>query len=171
MTSTSIERINEIEQSILMIRGEKVILDTDLAKFYGVATKRLNEQVKRNKSRFPKDFLFQLTSQEKSEVVAKCDHLANLKYSKTAPFAFTEHGALMAASVLNTNRAVEMSVFVVRGFVRLRQAFAGQKELTAKLGQLELKVSKHDKQILSLIQAIKQLMGLEPVSKKRRIGF
>ena len=171
MTLNSIERINEIEQTILTIRGEKVILDADLAKFYGVTTKRLNEQVKRNRTRFPNDFLLQLTSQEKTEVVAKCDHLKNLKYSKTTPFAFTEHGALMAASVLNTERAVEMSVFIVRVFVRLRRTFIGQKELAAKFAQLEHKVAKHDKQILSLLQAIKKLMSPEPVPEKRRIGF
>ena len=88
-----------------MIRGEKVIIDADLAEFYGVPTKRLNEQVKRNKDRFPEDFMFQLNADEKSEVVAKCDHLAKLKFSKVLPHVFTEHGAIMAASVLNSPQA------------------------------------------------------------------
>jgi len=101
-----------IENSILLIRGEKVLVDADLASFYGVTTKRLNEQVKRNKKRFPEDFIFQLNQEEKNEVVANCDHLNNLKYSKSLPYVFTEHGALMAASVLNTPRVAEVSVFI-----------------------------------------------------------
>ena len=113
-----------IQQRILLIRGEKIIVDADLALFYGVPTKRLNEQVKRNKERFPEDFMFQLTATEKAEVVANCDHLSKLKYSPSLPYAFTEHGALMVASVLNSPRAVEMSVFIVRAFVQLRQVIA-----------------------------------------------
>jgi len=94
--------------------GQKVILDADLAKLYGVTTKRLNQQVKRNRERFPEDFMFQLTTEEKAEVVANCDHLSRLKFSPASPYAFTEHGAVMAASVLNTPRAIEVSIFVVR---------------------------------------------------------
>jgi hypothetical protein len=97
-------RSSRIESRILLIRGDKVILDTDLAEFCGIATKRLNEQVKRNAGRFPSDFVFQLTVAEKSEVVANCDHLKKLKFSRALPFVFTEHGTLMAASVLNTHR-------------------------------------------------------------------
>ena len=104
-------------------------------------------------------------------MIAKCDHLANLKYAKTLPFAFTEHGALMAASVLNTDRAVEVSVFVVRAFVTLRRTIAEHKELAHKLSQLERRLADHDKQILSIISAIKQLMSPAPVPKRRRIGF
>jgi hypothetical protein len=99
-----------IESVIHTVRGEKVILDTDLAHLYGVTTKRLNEQVKRNLRRFPPDFMFRLTVKEKAEVVANCDHLQKLKFSPSLPYAFTEHGALMAANVLNSPRAVEMSV-------------------------------------------------------------
>jgi hypothetical protein len=109
-----------IAQGILMIRGHKVMVDADLANLYGVTTKRLNEQVKRNRERFPDDFMFQLTAEEKEQVVANCDHLARLKFSPAIPNVFTEHGAIMAASVLNTPRAVEMSVYVVRAFIRLR---------------------------------------------------
>ena len=97
------------------------MLDTDLADLYGVTTKRLNEQVRRNRERFPKDFLFQLTETEKAEVVANCDHLTKLKFSPNPPYAFTEHGAIMAASVLNSPSAVEVSVYVVRAFVQLRE--------------------------------------------------
>ena len=98
-------------------------------------TKRLNEQVKRNRERFPADFMFQLTQVEKDEVVANCDHLAKLKFSKTLPYAFTKHGALMAAAVLNTQRAVEISLYVVRAFVKLRELLASNKELAAKLNE------------------------------------
>lgn len=164
-------RVEKVEQRILLIRGEKVILDADLAEFYGVTTKRLNEQVKRNKDRFPEDFMFQLTEREKIEVVAKCDHLVTLKYSKALPHAFTEHGALMVASVLNTRRAVEMSVFVVRAFVKLRRFMAGNRELSDKLEQLEKHLAEHDVQIVSLVQTIRQLMSPKAVPEKRRIGF
>ena len=99
--SKSVVPVGKIENRILLIKGEKVIIDADLAEFYGVPTKRLNEQVKRNKDRFPDDFMFQLYSDEKAEVVANCDHLENLKYSRVLPYAFTEHGAIMAAGVLN----------------------------------------------------------------------
>lgn len=172
MTSErSVVRVGKIEERILLIRGNKVILDADLAEFYGVSTKRLNEQMKRNKDRFPEDFVFQLTPEEKSELVAKCDHLANMKYSRALPHAFAEHGALMAAGILNTPQAVEVSVFVVRAFVKLRRAIAQHKELTLKLAQLEQKLLRHDRQISGLVQAIRQLMNPNPVPERRRIGF
>jgi hypothetical protein len=160
-----------VENVILRIRREKVILDADLAELYGVKTKRLNEQVKRNKDRFPEDFMFQLTEDEKYEVVANCDHLSRLRFSPTLPFAFTEHGAIMAASVLNSPKAVEMSIFVVRAFVRLRSFLASQKELAVKVADLERKFTTHDKQIIAIIDAIKQLMAPPPPPKKHPIGF
>lgn len=160
-----------IEQEIFLIRGEKVIIDKDLAELYGVKTKRLNEQVKRNRDRFPEDFMFQLTENEKDEVVAICDHLSRLRFSPSLPFAFTEHGAIMAASVLNTQRAVEMSVFVVRAFVRLRSILATHKQLAAKLTELEHKLVTHDEHIMLLFDAIKKLMEQPEPPKKRKIGF
>jgi hypothetical protein len=163
--------VGRIEHRILLIRGEKVIIDADLAAFYGVATKRLNEQVKRNRQRFPQDFVFELTASEKAELVAKCDHLFKLKYSKAMPYVFTEHGALMAASVLNTGRAVEFSVFIVRAFVHLREALTKHGELARKLSDLERHLAKHDEEILSLVSAIRNLMSPAPIPKKRRIGF
>lgn len=163
-------RTSLIESRILLIRGEKVIIDADLAEFYGVATKRLNEQVGRNRGRFPEDFVFRLTRAEKAEVVAKCDHLRKLKYSKGFPHAFTEHGALMAASVLNSTRAVEVSVFVVRALVRLREAIGQSAELARKLSQLERHLANHDHQILSLVAAIRQMTSPQPPNR-RRIGF
>jgi hypothetical protein len=148
-----------------------VIIDSDLADFYGVPTRRLNEQVKRNRERFPSDFMFQLSQEEKSEVIANCDHLSKLKFSKALPYAFTEHGTIMAASVLNSHRAIEVSVFVVRAFVALRRAISEHKELAQKMARVEHRLMDHDKKIVVLVQAIKQLGGPEPVHKKRRIGF
>lgn len=115
----------EIASRILLIRGRKVMIDADLAELYGVATKRLNEQVRRNGDRFA-DYFFQLTAAERSEVVANCDHLARLKFSPALPYAFTEHGALMAASVLNTARAVEVGRYVVQAFVQQRELLTPQ---------------------------------------------
>ena len=156
---------------ILLIRGEKVIVDADLAEAYGVPTRRLNEQVRRNLDRFPDDFMFQLTPEEKTEVITNCDHLEKLKFSKAMPLVFTEHGAIMAASVLNSPKAVEVSVFVVRAFVQLREVLAGHKELAHKIAQLERKLGDHDDQILVLVEAIKQLMDPKPPPKIRQIGF
>ena len=147
-----------VERTILLIRGHKVMLDTDLAQLYGVTTKRLNEQVKRNRNRFPLDFMFQLTSKEKAEVVANCDHLAKLKFSPAKPFAFTEHGAVMVASVLNSKMAIEVSVYVVRAFVKVREVLGAHSELAQKLTELERRVESHDTHIRSLFDAIRQLM-------------
>jgi len=151
---------------IVLLRGQKVMLDRDLADLYGVPTKRFNEQVKRNLTRFPGDFMFQLTESEKSEVVTNCDHLARLKYSPSVPYAFTEHGAIMAANVLNSPRAVAMSVHVVRAFVRLREVIASHKELVKRLDELE---GRYDEQFKVVFDAIRQLMA--PPEPKRKIGF
>lgn len=159
-----------IESKILLIRGQKVMLDADLAELYGVETRRLNEQVSRNTERFPLDFMFQLTAEE----------FANLKSQfatsswggrRKLPFVFTEHGAIMAASVLNSQRAIEISVHVVRAFVHLRDLVSSNKELSAKLDQLERKVAGHDRAIAELINAIRQLMAPSTPNKKRPIGF
>lgn len=170
--SKSILLLEEIEPRIQFIRNQRVMIDADLAQIFGVTTKRLNEQIKRNRDRFPRDFLFELTTQEKTEVVANCDHLARLKFSRSLPYAFTEHGAIMAATVLNSPRAVEMSVFVVRAFIKMREYFASHKELAQKLRDLELQVGSHAEAIQAMVSAIEQLMQPpleEP--KKRRIGF
>jgi hypothetical protein len=156
-----------VDRSILVVRGEKVILDADLAEFYGVPTKRLNEQVKRNRSRFPEDFMFQLTAEEKAEVVADCDHLSRLKYSPALPHAFTEHGAIMAASVLNTDRAVEVSVYVVRAFVRLRQMLASHRDLARKIEEME---KNYAAQFKVVFDALRALMA-PPAPNQRRVGF
>lgn len=157
-----------IARRILVIRGHKALLDADLASLYGVSTKRLNQQINRNKKRFPPDFVFQLTRAERDEVVANCDHLARLKFSPTMPFAFTEHGALMAASVLNTPLAVQISLYVVRAFVGLRDALGAHKELERRIDALE---AKYDRQFKAVFEAIRELLR-PPVQEKRRgIGF
>lgn len=171
MAGKALVTVANIESKILLMRGQKVMLDADLAELYCVETKRLNEQVRRNIERFPEDFMFRLTAEEKAEVVANCDHLAKLKYSPTLPYAFTEHGALMLGNVLKSEQAVEMSLMVVRAFVRMRELVAGNKELAQKLNQLERKVGAHDKAIAEIINAIRQLMAPSNPNKKRPIGF
>ena len=159
--------VEKIERSILFIREEKIMLDVDLANLYGVTTKRLNEQVKRNRNRFPEDFMFQLTEKEKAEVVANCDHIKRLKFSYALPYAFTEHGAIMLATVLNSPVAVNASIQVVRAFVRLRQMLASNAELARKLDTLE---KKYDAQFKIVFDAIRQLMS-PPEKHKRKVGF
>jgi len=164
-----------IARQILVIRGQKVMIDADLAALYDVPTKRLNQQIKRNAERFPADFVFQLSRVERDEVVANCDHLGRLKFSPTMPFVFTEHGALMAASVLNSPRAVEVSLYVVRAFVELRETLASHKELAKRLDELESRIGRklatHDQAITGILEAIRQLMAPADPVKKRRIGF
>jgi len=156
-----------IARSILLIRGERVMLDADLAAIYGATTKSLNQAVKRNLDRFPPDFMFQLTAREKAKVVTNCDHLARLKFSPHLPYAFTEHGALMLANILNSERAAQTSVQVVRTFVRLRQMLDSNADLARELAALE---EKYDAQFKVVFGAIRQLMAPEP-PKRRAIGF
>lgn len=170
-SSTDIVPLEDIQSRILVLRGQRAILDTDLARLYGVTTKRLNEQVKRNQRRFPEDFAFQLTSEEKSEVVAKCDHLRNLRFSHTLPRAFTEHGAIQAANIINTNAAEEMGVAVVRAFVRLRQLIVNHKAFTAKLAELDQRLGEHDDQIAAIIQTLRQLTTSDAPTHNRKIGY
>ena len=146
------------------------MLDYDLAAVYGVTTKALNQAVKRNLDRFPADFVFELTLDEKDELVTNCDRLATLKHSSSAPYAFTEHGAVMLASVLKSKRAMEVSVFVVRAFIRMRRMLTDQRRFATKLAELESKLATHDKNFRIVFAAIKQLM-LPPEPKKKRIGF
>ena len=167
--------VEMIERKILLIRGEKVMLDADIAELYGVATKRLNEQIRRNSDRFPEDFAFQLTVEEWQGVKLRDD----LNRSQIAtgsqkhrdprflPWVFTEHGAIMAATVLNSKQAVAMSVYVVRAFVKLREMIGSHKDLAKRLDDLE---KKYDSQFKVVFDAIRQLMT-PPETKKRRIGF
>lgn len=156
-----------IEHRIFTIRGHKVMLDRDLAYLYGVTTKRLNEQVKRNRARFPGDFMLQLTKEEKNEVVASCDHLKAVKYSSTLPYAFTEHGAVMPASILNSPIAVQSSILVVRAFIKFRETIATHKDLERKIKEME---NKYDAQFRVVFEAIRRLLA-PPERKKERIGF
>ena len=159
--------VQRVQETILLIRGEKVILDADLAALYGVTTKRLNEQVKRNRGRFPDDFMFQLASDEKADVVANCDHLKKLRFSPNLPYAFTEHGTIMAANVLNSERAIQASVEVVRAFVRLRRMLASNAQLSRRFDDLE---SKYDRKFKIVFDAIRHLMS-PPLPGRKQIGF
>jgi len=176
-------KTDSIESAIHTLRGEKVILDADLARIYGVTTKRLNEQVKRNARRFPLDFAFRLSKAELEHLAgqrARSDPSDNRSQIATGsqkhrdprflPYAFTEHGALMAANVLNSPLAVEMSVLVVRAFVRMRHLLAAHKELSGKLEDLERRIGTHDEQIQAIFEAIRQLMA-PPEKMRRKIGF
>jgi len=160
-----------LDPLILSIRGQKVVLDADLATLYGVPTKRLNEQVKRNAERFPPDFVFQLSSEEKAEVVANCDHLSRLKFSKTCPYAFTEHGALMAANVLNSPQAVKMSVHVVRAFIKQRELLMAHADVLKKLAQMDAKLMKHDEALRVIWQELQPLVTPASLPPKKEIGF
>jgi hypothetical protein len=155
---------------ILFLRGKKVMIDKDIAELYGVPTKRLNEQVKRNKKRFPEDFMFQLTGEEKDEVVAKCDHLKTLKYSPNLPYAFTEHGAVMLASVLNSDRAIEVNIQIVRIFTQLKEMLLINKDILLKLEQIEKKATGHDADIQLIFEYLKQLIN-PPQEPRPAIGF
>lgn len=163
--------LQKIAPLIYEIRGERVILDSDLAKIYGVSTTRLNEQVKRNVDRFPEDFAFRLKREEMASLMSQIAISSSYHGGRRkAALVFTEHGAIMVANVLNSKQAVRMSVFVVRAFVKLREVVATHKELAEKLTELERKVGTHDKAIVSIIAAIRGLT--EPTRRKARaIGF
>jgi len=169
--SRSAVDVGAIQRRIFLIRGTKVIIDADLAEFCGVPTKRLNEQVRRNTARFPEDFVLQLEKREKDELVAKCDHLQKLKFSRSIPLAFTEHGALMAATVLSSPRAAQMSVFVVRAFVQMREVISEYEELARRVSALEGHLAHHDQSLKALVKAIKELMKPGEPPATRRIGF
>jgi hypothetical protein len=169
---TSIVLVEQVQSKILFLRGQKVILDCDLAALYGVPTKRLNEQIRRNHERFPPDFMFQLTAEEagllRSQFATSNEGRGGRRYK---PYAFTEHGAIMAASVVNSERAVQASIYVVRAFVKLRQMLAPYKDLMGKLDQLEKKLQNHDGQIMTIIRAIKLLMPPPDEKPKEPFGF
>jgi hypothetical protein len=168
---TAVIPIERIEGRILMIRGQRVILDADLATLYGVTTKRLNEQVKRNSERFPGDFMFRLTSVESDVLRSQIATSKGRGGRRHRPYAFTEHGTIMAANVLNSPKAAKVSVFVVRAFVKLREMLSTHRELAHKLEQLERKLQDHDGEILSLINAVRQLMDEPESPAKPRIGY
>ncbi len=171
MNKVQVIPVEVVENKILMIRSQKVILDFHLAKLYNVETKILNKAVARNIDRFPVDFMFRLTQKEWNSLRF---HFGTSNSGRGGrrylPFAFTEHGALMVASVLSSPAAVKISILVVRAFVRLREILAANKELAQKLKELELKTESHDKQITAIFDAINQLLAPPPVTKKK-MGF
>lgn len=171
--SNSIIPVEWIEQAIYLIRGQRVMLDKDLAEIYGVPTKALNQAVKRNRERFPADFMFQLTQGETDESRHSRSQFVTLKRGqniKYLPYVFTEHGAIMLANVLNSSKAVRASIAVVRAFVRIRETLALHKKLAVKLSELERKIVNHDESIRTLFDAIRQLV-MPPEKPRRRIGF
>jgi hypothetical protein len=163
--------LEHVESRILVIRGQRVILDSDLAELYEVTTTRLNEQVRRNKDRFPPDFAFQLTQKEFRNLMSQSATSSWWGGRRKLPYAFTEHGAIMAASVLSSPRAVEASIFVVRAFVRLRQLLISHEELAGRLARIEKKLADHDEEILAIITLIRELTTPPEPTKQRRIGF
>lgn len=159
---------NNTKQTILTIRGCRVMVDADLASLYGVTTKALNQAVKRNGYRFPPDFMFQLTKEEKDEVVTICDHLKKLIYSNKMPLVFTEYGALMLANILKSQRAVAASIFVVRAFAKLRELANVHKDLELRIDELE---RRYDGQFQSVFAALRQLMCPPENNSEKKIGF
>ncbi len=170
--SPSLLPAERIEQSILLIRGHKVMLDRDLAELYGVPTKRLNEQVQRNLGRFPDDFMFQLTAEEadalRSQIATSKKGRGGRRYR---PYVFTEYGVAMLSSVLRSDRAIQVNIAIMRAFGRLRQILATHADLARKLHQLERKLGEHDEKFQIVFDAIRRLMSPPIPKNKRRIGF
>jgi len=171
MNKAALVLAKKVDSKILVLRDQKVILDAELAALYGVSVKRLNEQIKRNAKRFPADFLFRLSPAEyqnlRSQNATSSSSHGGRRY---LPHAFTEHGAIMAATVLNSKRAIEMSIFVVRAFVRMREALAPNQQIVTKLSEIERRLEGHDVEIQELVDAIRELMAPLPANN-RRIGF
>ncbi|MFH0839527.1 MAG: ORF6N domain-containing protein [Candidatus Omnitrophota bacterium] len=159
-----------IERKIYIIRGQKVMLDRDLADLYGVPTGRLNEQVRRNIKKFPHDFMFRLTDKEAKSLIS---HFAISKRGGTRhlPYAFTEQGVAMLSSVLTSDRAIDVNIAIMRAFVRFRRMISAHKELAQKLAELEKKIEKHDVEIIAIFEAIRQLMEPMPKKERSKIGF
>jgi len=160
-----------VERRIFLIRGRKVMLDRDLAELFGVKTKQLNRQVKRNIKRFPQEFMFRLTKKERDELVPIWHQFRQMKHSYVLPYAFTEHGVAMLASVLNSESAVKMSIIIIKTFIKLREIVVTHKELALKLQELEGRVGKHDSDIQAIIKAIKHLLAPSRAKNKVITGF
>lgn len=162
----------EMIPMVHFIRGKRVMLDFDLARIYGVTTGQMNQALKRNRDRFPEDFAFQLERQEVAGLISQIVISKNGRGGRRKmPWVFTEHGAIMLATILNSKRAVEMSVFVVRTFGRMREILAGNEQLARKLAELESRVGEHDESLKDLFEAIRQLLEPATPEKKREIGF
>lgn len=163
----------DIEQMIFLIQDQRVMIDHDLAFLYGVETKHLNRQVRRNPERFPEEFMFRLTREERGELVTNCHRFRTMKHSSSPPYAFTENGVAMLASVLKSKRAVKISIHIIKTFVKLRRWVAASKDLARKLEELETRVGEHDEEIQLIFRALHELINpRKPKEKpKRRIGF
>ncbi len=162
--------IDAISSKIYLIRKQKVMLDRDLAELFGVETKQLKRQVRRNIGRFPSDFMFMLTKDEVENLRCQIGTLGKGAHMRYPPMVFTEHGAIMAASVLNSKRAVEVSIFVVRAFVKLRELLSTHKKMAKKLDELEKRLTGHDENFQVVFEVIKQLLEVDE-KPKRKIGF
>jgi ORF6N domain len=160
-----------IEQKIFLIRGKKVMLDRDLAGLYEVPTKQLNRQVRRNIKRFPADFMFQLSRDEYNSLRCHFGTIKKGSHSKYLPFVFTDYGILMLSSVLNSDRAVEMNIAIMRVFIRLKEIISNHKELANRLGELEKRMERKDEEVQAIFQAIRDLMKPPPAKRKPKIGF
>jgi hypothetical protein len=168
---TSDRKVASIESAIYSLRGQRVMLDSDLAAIYGTSTMRLNEQFKRNRKRFPDDFAFVLTREEFTNLISQDAISRSHGGRRTLPIAFTEHGAIMLASVLNSEIAVQASVRIVRAFIRLREMVAANVQLAGKLKELERRFDSHDESIANLFATLKQLLEPSEAPKRREIGF
>ena len=161
-----------IASRILLIRGQKVMIDSDIAELYGVTTKRLNEQVKRNISRFPSNFMFELTKEEKNQVVANCDHLEKLKFSPVLPKVFTEHGIMMVANVLTSERAIQVSIQIIEVFIKMREILTDNLNLKLDIEEIKKKLSSHSKNIELVFNYLDELIEKKGNEKPRtKIGY
>ena len=161
-----------IINKIYVIRDQKVMIDSDIAELYGVTTKRLNEQVKRNRNRFPSNFMFELTKEEKNQLVANCDHLKKLKFSPVLPKVFTEHGILMLSSVLNSSTAIRVNIQIIRVFTRIREMLTDNLSVKLEIEEIKKKLSNHSKNIELVFNYLDELTVKKAKEKPRKkIGY
>ena len=162
--------VEVVSEKIFLIRGQKVMIDADLALLYQVTTKALNQAIKRNKNRFPGDFMFQLTKDEKNEVVTNCDHLQALRFSYRLPYVFTEHGVAMLSSVLKSKRAVEVNILIIRAFIKLREILSSNKELAYQVEEIKKEQSVQNRHINRINKILAKFLE-EPEKPKEPMGF
>lgn len=172
-TNTKLKPIPDsvIANRIILLDGQSVMIDRDLAELYGVTTFRLNEQVTRNLTRFPPDFMRAVTSEEKEYLIKTYKHLESLKFSPSLPRVFTEYGAVMLASVLNSERAIQVNIQIVRIFTKMKQLMVNYKKVLQRLGGLEAKTLKNSDEIQLIIECLKKLTALQKQTERKRIGF
>jgi hypothetical protein len=169
MTDLKVHKVIIINK-IIELRDKKIMLDRDLAELYGVSTKRLNEQVKRNLERFPDDFMFQLTAEERDKMVEKYEHLTTLKFSSTLPYAFTEHGTVMLASVLNSEKAIEVNILVVRVFTEIRKYLSDNADIKLEIEKIKKVIIEQGEDIDTILSCLDKLLG-KPEKSREQIGY